>query len=85
MGTVEYVGLDVSKEETAYCVKSGDGRVLARGEAARVRSLGLFYVPSIAGRSRPLPWLASHKLGCAVAPVRKSEIKQETVYLFKEK
>jgi transposase len=31
---VEYVGLDVSKEETTYCVKSGEGRVLARGKAA---------------------------------------------------
>jgi transposase len=31
---VEYVGLDVSKEETAYCVKAGDGRVLAQGKAA---------------------------------------------------
>ncbi len=30
----EYVGLDVSKEETAYCVKAGDGRVLARGKAS---------------------------------------------------
>ena len=31
---VEYVGLDVSKEETAYCVKGSDGKVLARGKAA---------------------------------------------------
>jgi transposase len=30
----EYVGLDVSKEETAFCVKDGDGKVLARGKAA---------------------------------------------------
>jgi len=31
---VEYVGLDVSKEETAYCVMDRDGNVLARGKAA---------------------------------------------------
>ena len=31
---VEYVGLDVSKEETAFCVKDEDGKVLARGKAA---------------------------------------------------
>ena len=29
----EYVGLDVSKEETAFCVKDEGGRVLARGKA----------------------------------------------------
>ncbi|MDA0662126.1 MAG: IS110 family transposase [Proteobacteria bacterium] len=29
----EYVGLDVSKEETSYCVMSGDGVVVARGKA----------------------------------------------------
>ncbi len=28
----EYVGFDVSKEETAFCVKSQDGAVLARGK-----------------------------------------------------
>ena len=31
---VEYVGLDVSKEETAYCVMDREGKVLARGKAA---------------------------------------------------
>ena len=31
---VEYVGLDVSKEETAFCVKDADGKVLARGKVA---------------------------------------------------
>ena len=31
---VEYVGLDVSKEETAFCVKAADGKVLARGKVA---------------------------------------------------
>ncbi len=31
---VEYVGLDVSKEETAFCVKDTAGKVLARGKAA---------------------------------------------------
>ncbi len=31
---VEYVGLDVSKEETAFCVKSETGEVLARGKVA---------------------------------------------------
>jgi transposase len=30
----EYVGLDVSKEETAFCVKDRDGKVLARGKVA---------------------------------------------------
>ncbi len=30
----EYVGLDVSKEETSFCVKDEGGRVLARGKAA---------------------------------------------------
>ena len=30
----EYVGLDVSKEETAFCVKDGAGKVLARGKVA---------------------------------------------------
>jgi transposase len=30
---VEYVGLDVSKEETSFCVKAEGGRVLARGRA----------------------------------------------------
>ncbi len=30
----EYVGLDVSKEETAFCVKDSAGKVLARGKAA---------------------------------------------------
>jgi len=29
----EYVGLDVSKEETSFCVKDGAGNVLARGKA----------------------------------------------------
>ena len=28
----EYVGLDVSKEETAFCVKDADGTILARGK-----------------------------------------------------
>ncbi len=28
----EYVGFDVSKEETAFCVKDGDGVVVARGK-----------------------------------------------------
>ena len=31
---VEYVGLDVSKEETCYCVMDGSGRALARGKTA---------------------------------------------------
>ena len=31
---VEYVGLDVSKEETAYCVKDADGKILASGKVA---------------------------------------------------
>ena len=31
---VEYVGLDVSKEETAFCVKDEAGKVLARGKVA---------------------------------------------------
>jgi transposase len=31
---VEYVGLDVSKEATAYCVKDEKGKALARGKAA---------------------------------------------------
>ena len=31
---MEYVGLDVSKEETAYCVKGADGRILAQGKVA---------------------------------------------------
>jgi transposase len=31
---VEYVGLDVSKEATAYCVKDEKGKVLARGKVA---------------------------------------------------
>jgi transposase len=31
---VEYVGLDVSKEATAYCVKDEQGKVLARGKVA---------------------------------------------------
>ncbi len=30
----EYVGLDVSKEETAFCVMDEDGKVLARGKVA---------------------------------------------------
>jgi len=30
----EYVGLDVSKEETAFCVKDGPGKILARGKVA---------------------------------------------------
>ncbi len=30
----EYVGLDVSKEETAFCVKDRDGKVLAHGKVA---------------------------------------------------
>ena len=30
----EYVGFDVSKEETAFCVKDKEGKVLARGKAA---------------------------------------------------
>ncbi|MEE9251126.1 MAG: IS110 family transposase [Alphaproteobacteria bacterium] len=30
----EYVGLDVSKEETAFCVKDEAGKVLARGKVA---------------------------------------------------
>lgn len=31
---VEYVGFDVSKEETAFCVKDAAGKILARGKAA---------------------------------------------------
>ena len=31
---VEYVGLDVSKEATAYCVRDEAGKVLARGKVA---------------------------------------------------
>jgi transposase len=31
---VEYVGLDVSKEETAFCVRDKDGKVLAQGKVA---------------------------------------------------
>lgn len=31
---VEYVGLDVSKEETAYCVKGADGKILACGKVS---------------------------------------------------
>ena len=30
----EYVGLDVSKKETAFCVMDEDGKVLARGKVA---------------------------------------------------
>ena len=30
----EYVGLDVSKEETSFCVKDEAGKVLARGKVA---------------------------------------------------
>ena len=30
----EYAGLDVSKEETAFCVKGSSGKVLSRGKAA---------------------------------------------------
>lgn len=30
---VEYIGFDVSKEETAFCVKNKEGAVLARGKA----------------------------------------------------
>ena len=30
----EYVGLDVSKEETAFCVKDAEGKVLASGKVA---------------------------------------------------
>jgi len=30
----EYVGFDVSKEETAFCVKAEDGRVLAHGKVS---------------------------------------------------
>ncbi|MFQ6018107.1 MAG: hypothetical protein ACE5KF_07905 [Kiloniellaceae bacterium] len=31
---VEYVGLDVSKEGTAFCVKDAAGAILARGKVA---------------------------------------------------
>ena len=31
---VEYVGLDVSKEETAFCVKGETGTILAHGKVA---------------------------------------------------
>ena len=30
----EYVGLDVSKEETSFCVKDGEGNILASGKVA---------------------------------------------------
>ncbi len=30
----EYVGFDVSKEETAFCVMDAAGKVLARGKVA---------------------------------------------------
>ena len=30
----EYVGFDVSKEETAFCVKDSEGKVLAAGKVA---------------------------------------------------
>jgi transposase len=32
--TVEYVGFDVSKEETAFCVKSNEGAILAQGKTS---------------------------------------------------
>ena len=31
---IEYVGFDVSKEETAFCVKDAAGKVLTRGKVA---------------------------------------------------
>ncbi len=30
----EYVGFDVSKEETTFCVKNAEGEILARGKVA---------------------------------------------------
>ena len=30
----EYVGFDISKEETAFCVKDAEGKILARGKVA---------------------------------------------------
>ncbi len=32
----EYVGVDVSKEETTFCVKDATGKILARGKVATV-------------------------------------------------
>ncbi len=31
---VEYVGFDVSKEETSFCVMDAAGKVIARGKVA---------------------------------------------------
>lgn len=63
---VEYVGLDVSKEETSFCVKDGEGLVLASGktwsdpasifEALRTHSL---YPERVVLETGALsPWLA---------------------------
>ncbi len=29
----EYVGLDVSKQETSYCIRDGEGNVIAPGKS----------------------------------------------------
>ena len=38
----EYVGFDVSKEETAFCVKDAAGKVLARGKVRWSHFVGQF-------------------------------------------
>ena len=44
----EYVGFDVSKEETCFCVKAACGRVLARGKTLTSRRLCFRFCKSIA-------------------------------------
>ncbi len=73
---VEYVGLDVSKEETAFCVKDEAGKVLARGKVS-TEPVSLFEVlrehclcpDRIVLETETMPgWLAREldKLGLAV-------------------
>ena len=46
----EYVGFDVSKEETAFCVKDAGGEILARGKVATDPRALFVELPRFRGR-----------------------------------
>ena len=62
----EYVGFDVSKEETAFCIMDRDGTILARGKVAKSR---LFLrlantLRRLANTNEPINRLFRHAWAC---------------------
>ena len=69
----EYAGFDVSKEETTFCVKDEEGRILVRGKAASdpealfevLRRMRLARAASFWRRARCRPGLRAACAGAA--------------------